>query len=104
MLKSSDELLLLEASLTNAATLVDEAEAAAVDEADDERERERERSAATRLLVPVLLLTDAATLLSSSAEMGVPSRFLCVIMCCFMLPLVENPRSQMAHLNGLSLV
>lgn len=103
MLKSSDELLLLEASLTNPATLL--AEAAAVEEADDERERERERSAVPAgARLPVLLLTDAATLLSSSAEIGVPSRFLCVIMCCFMLPLVENPRSQMAHLNGRSLV
>ena len=99
MLKSSEELLLFDASLRN--PLVAEAAAAAVfEEAEEERLRERERSA----VPPVLLLTEAATLLSSSAEIGVPSRFLCVIMCCFMLPLVENPRSQMTHLKGLSLV
>ena len=99
MLKSSEELLLFEASLTKPLA-AETAAAVVLEEAEEDRERDRERSAAP----PVLLLTEAVTLLRSSAEMGVPSRFLCVIMCCFMLPLVENPRSQMAHLKGLSLV
>jgi hypothetical protein len=43
-------------------------------EQDDDRERDR----------------SALTLLSSSTEMGVPSRFLCVIMCCFILPCVNR--------------
>jgi hypothetical protein len=32
------------------------------------------------------------------------SRNLCVIWCCFILPLVVNPLPQTSHLNGLSLV